>query len=179
MLVLQPWMFTAARPPFVNTLAWRPEQGTQVLVLEKAADAGGTSAMAGGHFYLGGGTAVQQATGHDDTPEEMYKYLVAVTPDPDHEKIRAYCEGSVEHFNWLESLGFQFERSFWPGKVVVPLQDVTLANGSGMSSTTIPVPVATVMNGKHIVAYHEKSGSEPGGPVVCGAIPAQTATASM
>ena len=94
--------------------------GAKVLVLEKAAAAGGTSAMAGGHFYLGGGTAVQQATGHDDTPEEMYKYLVAVTPEPDHEKIRAYCDGSVEHFNWLEDLGFQFERSFYPGKVVVP-----------------------------------------------------------
>jgi hypothetical protein len=66
-----------------------------------------------------------------------------------------------------------------PGKVVVPLQDVTLANGTGTSSTTIPVPLATVMNGKHIVAYHEKSGSEPGGPVVCGAIPAQAATAAM
>ena len=91
-----------------------------MLVLEKAAAAGGTSAMAGGHFYLGGGTAVQQATGHDDSPEEMYKYLVAVSPEPDHEKIRAYCDGSVEHFNWLEDLGFQFERSFYPGKVVVP-----------------------------------------------------------
>ncbi|BBY83625.1 FAD-binding protein [Mycolicibacterium pulveris] len=95
-------------------------EGASVLVLEKAAAVGGTTAMAGGHFYLGGGTAVQKATGHDDTPEEMYKYLVEVSPDPDHEKIRAYCEGSVEHFNWLESLGFQFERSFYPGKVVVP-----------------------------------------------------------
>ncbi|MBB4634296.1 hypothetical protein [Longimicrobium terrae] len=66
-----------------------------------------------------------------------------------------------------------------PGKVVVPLQDVTLANGTGTSSTTIPVPLATVMNGKHIVAYHEKSGTEPGSPVVCGAIPAQSATAAM
>ena len=94
--------------------------GANVLVLERAAAAGGTTSMAGGHFYLGGGTAVQQATGHDDTPEEMYKYLVAVAHEPDHEKIRAYCEGSVEHFNWLEDLGFQFERSFYPGKVVVP-----------------------------------------------------------
>ncbi|MGV0793765.1 FAD-binding protein [Mycolicibacterium sp. XJ1819] len=94
--------------------------GARVLVLEKAAAAGGTSSMAGGHFYLGGGTAVQQATGHDDSAEEMYKYLVAVSPDPDHDKIRAYCEGSVEHFNWLEDLGFQFERTFYPGKVVVP-----------------------------------------------------------
>jgi succinate dehydrogenase/fumarate reductase flavoprotein subunit len=94
--------------------------GAKVLVLEKAAAAGGTSAMAGGHFYLGGGTAVQQATGHDDSADEMYSYLVAVSPDPDHEKIRAYCDGSVEHFDWLEDLGFQFERSFYPGKIVVP-----------------------------------------------------------
>jgi 3-oxo-5alpha-steroid 4-dehydrogenase len=94
--------------------------GVRVLVLERAAAAGGTTALAGGHFYLGGGTAVQQATGHPDTAEEMYKYLVAVSRQPDHDKIRAYCDGSVEHFNWLEDLGFQFERSFYPGKVVVP-----------------------------------------------------------
>ncbi|WP_062540356.1 FAD-binding protein, partial [Mycobacterium celatum] len=90
-----------------------------VLVLERAAAAGGTTAMAGGHFYLGGGTAVQQATGHADSPEEMYKYLVAVSREPDHEKIRAYCDGSVEHFNWLEDLGFQFERSYYPEKAVI------------------------------------------------------------
>jgi succinate dehydrogenase/fumarate reductase flavoprotein subunit len=94
--------------------------GARVLVLERAAAAGGTTSMAGGHFYLGGGTAVQQATGHTDSADEMYKYLVAVSQEPDHEKIRAYCDGSVEHFNWLEALGFQFERSYWKGKVVVP-----------------------------------------------------------
>src|SRR5271165_7692787 len=94
--------------------------GARVLLLERAAVHGGTTCMAGGHFYLGGGTAVQQATGHEDSAEEMYKYLVAVSREPDHEKIRAYSDGSVEHFNWLEDLGFQFERSYVPGKVVVP-----------------------------------------------------------
>ncbi|WP_193048628.1 FAD-binding protein [Mycolicibacterium baixiangningiae] len=94
--------------------------GARVLVLEKAAAAGGTTSMAGGHFYLGGGTAVQQATGFEDSAEEMYKYLVAMSREPEHDKIRAYCEGSVEHFEWLENLGFQFERSYYPGKVVVP-----------------------------------------------------------
>ncbi|WP_041324638.1 FAD-binding protein [Mycobacterium marinum] len=93
--------------------------GARVLVLERAAAAGGTTSLAGGHFYLGGGTAVQQATGHSDTPDEMYKYLVAVSRQPDHAKIRAYCDGSVEHFNWLEDLGFQFERSYFPGKAVI------------------------------------------------------------
>ena len=103
--------------------------GASVLVLERAAAAGGTTSMAGGHFYLGGGTAVQQATGHDDSAEEMYKYLVAVSKDPDLEKIRAYADQSVEHFDWLEALGFQFERSFYPGKVVVP------PNTEGLSYT--------------------------------------------
>src|ERR1700742_2192 len=86
--------------------------GAQVLVLERAAVAGGTTSMAGGHFYLGGGTAVQQATGHSDSVEEMYKYLVAVSREPELDKIRAYCEGSVEHFNWLEELGVAFERTY-------------------------------------------------------------------
>ncbi|MEB3063711.1 MULTISPECIES: FAD-binding protein [Mycolicibacter] len=93
--------------------------GARVLVLERAAEAGGTTVMAGGHFYLGGGTAVQQATGHADSPDEMYKYLVAVSREPEHDKIRAYCDGSVEHFNWLEALGFQFERSYYPEKAVI------------------------------------------------------------
>jgi 3-oxo-5alpha-steroid 4-dehydrogenase len=88
-------------------------------VLERAAAAGGTTSMAGGHFYLGGGTAVQQATGHTDSADAMYKYLVAVSREPEHDKIRAYCDGSVEHFNWLEDLGFQFERSYFPGKAVI------------------------------------------------------------
>jgi succinate dehydrogenase/fumarate reductase flavoprotein subunit len=93
--------------------------GARVLVLERAAAAGGTTSMAGGHFYLGGGTAVQQATGHEDSPDEMYKYLVAVSREPELDKIRAYADGSVEHFNWLEDLGFQFERSYYPEKAVI------------------------------------------------------------
>lgn len=94
--------------------------GARVVLLERAAAAGGTTSMAGGHFYLGGGTEVQKATGHDDSPEEMYEYLVAMSREPELDKIRAYSDGSVEHFNWLEDLGFQFERSYYSGKVVVP-----------------------------------------------------------
>jgi hypothetical protein len=62
-----------------------------------------------------------------------------------------------------------------PGDVVVPLEDVTLANGTGSSSSTIQVPLATVMNGQHIVAYHAGQGESAGAPVVCGAIPAMAA----
>jgi len=93
--------------------------GARVVVLERAAIAGGTTSMAGGHFYLGAGTAVQRATGHDDSADEMAKYLTAVSLDPEPDKIRAYCDGSVAHFDWLESLGFEFERSYYPEKAVV------------------------------------------------------------
>jgi 3-oxo-5alpha-steroid 4-dehydrogenase len=96
--------------------------GASVLVLERAAVAGGTSALAGGHFYLGGGTVVQRATGHDDSPDQMYAYLMAVSPEPEPEKIRAYADGSVEHCDWLEGLGFEFERSYYPHKAVIQPQ---------------------------------------------------------
>jgi succinate dehydrogenase/fumarate reductase flavoprotein subunit len=93
--------------------------GARVLLLERAAVHGGTSSLSGGHFYLGGGTAVQRATGHEDSVEEMAKYLTATSKEPEPDKIRAYCESSVEHFDWLESLGFEFERSYYPEKAVI------------------------------------------------------------
>jgi 3-oxo-5alpha-steroid 4-dehydrogenase len=96
--------------------------GASVLVLERAAAAGGTTAMAGGHFYLGGGTVVQRATGFDDSPDDMFAYLMAVTPEPEVDKIRAYADGSAEHCDWLERLGFQFERSYYPEKAVIQPQ---------------------------------------------------------
>lgn len=95
------------------------QAGARVLVIDRGGRLSCTSAMAGGHFYLGGGTPVQQAAGFDDTPAEMAKYLAAVSPDCDPEKIRVYSEGSVEHFGWLESLGFEFERSYYPEKAAI------------------------------------------------------------
>ena len=37
------------------------------------------------------------ATGHQDTPDERYAHLMAVTPEPVADKIRAYADGSAEH----------------------------------------------------------------------------------
>src|ERR1044072_8543483 len=55
-----------------------PRSGARVLLLERAAVYGGTSAMAGGHFYLGGGTAVQKATGIEDSAEEGCRDVTGV-----------------------------------------------------------------------------------------------------
>ena len=93
--------------------------GAQVLIVERYSNFGGTSAVAGGHFYLGGGTPVQVASGFDDSPEEMEKFLNAITPDPIPDKIHDYAFDSVAHFHWLEAQGIEFERSFYPHKTIM------------------------------------------------------------
>lgn len=92
--------------------------GADVLVVERASGGGGASALSSGIFYLGGGTPVQKAFGYDDTPDEMYKFLMASTQAPNAELVRSFCDHNVEHFNWLEAQGVPFERSYFPGKAV-------------------------------------------------------------
>jgi len=100
--------------------------GADVLVLERASGGGGLTASAAGHLYLGGGTRVQQACGFEDSVDDMLAYLMAVTPEPDAEKIRLYCERSVDHFDWLVQQGVPFNDSFHPHKTVVQLTDECL-----------------------------------------------------
>jgi 3-oxo-5alpha-steroid 4-dehydrogenase len=64
------------------------DAGADVFIVERMGGAGGVSAMAGGLVYLGGGTPIQKACGFDDTPDEMFKCLMAACgPDPDEAKI--------------------------------------------------------------------------------------------
>jgi len=93
--------------------------GATVIGIERISGGTGSTAAAAGHFYLVGGTAVQQACGFEDDAEEMARYLEAVSVDPDHAKIRLYAEGSVDHFGWLERQGVPFDRSYYPQKNVV------------------------------------------------------------
>ena len=91
------------------------DAGADVLCLERAGAGGGTSANSGGLIYLGGGTPIQTAAGFDDDPDEMFKFLVAASsPGAEKDKIRLFCEDSVEHFHWFESQGVPFKRSFHP-----------------------------------------------------------------
>jgi succinate dehydrogenase/fumarate reductase flavoprotein subunit len=94
--------------------------GAEVLVIERASGGGGASSTSAGVFYLGGGTDVQRACGYADSAENMAKFLLANTSNPDEALLRRFCEGSVEHFHWLEAQGVPFERSGWPHKVFFP-----------------------------------------------------------
>ena len=64
------------------------ERGLEVLVIERSSGGGGASATSEGIFYLGGGTALQEACGYEDTPEQMYAFLRASTSCPDDERLR-------------------------------------------------------------------------------------------
>lgn len=90
--------------------------GADTLVLERASGGGGTSAMSGGVLYLGGGTALQTACGFEDSPEAMFAYLMASCgTSPDEAKVRAYCEGSVEHYDWVVAQGVPFKPTYYHG----------------------------------------------------------------
>lgn len=89
--------------------------GAEVLALERASGGGGTSALSGGVLYLGGGTPLQKECGFEDSPEEMFKYLMASCgPRPDEAKIRIYSEASVDHYHWLVDQGVPFKPVFYP-----------------------------------------------------------------
>ena len=89
------------------------EAGAGVLVLERASGGGGTSALSGGVLYLGGGTPIQRACGYEDDAEQMFRYLMASCgPRPDEAKIRAYCDGSVAHYDWLAGHGVPFKAAY-------------------------------------------------------------------
>jgi 3-oxo-5alpha-steroid 4-dehydrogenase len=97
------------------------EAGASVLVLERAGAPGGSSALSGGELYLGGGTSVQAACGFTDSAEEMFAFLTAALgPHADAEKLRLYCDGSVEHFDWLVAHGMQFNGSLYDGPTWMP-----------------------------------------------------------
>src|SRR4051794_20795708 len=89
------------------------QTGADVLAVERSGAPGGTSANSGGLIYLGGGTALQEACGFEDSPENMAAFLqVALGPGIDHGRLEAYCNGSPDHFDWLVSVGVPFRAKF-------------------------------------------------------------------
>jgi 3-oxo-5alpha-steroid 4-dehydrogenase len=114
--------------------------GAEVLVLERAGGGGGTSANSTGQIYLGGGTPIQEACGFEDSPEQMFRYLMASCgPRPDEGKIRAFCDGSVEHYHWLVAQGVPFKASFYGEGSYTPTDDCLSWSGSEQNTSYLPV----------------------------------------
>ncbi len=100
------------------------EAGASVLVVERSGAPGGSSALSGGEVYLGGGTSVQAACGFEDTADDMFAFLTAALgPHADPDKLRLYCDESVDHFTWLVEHGVEFRPSLYDAPTWMPSTD--------------------------------------------------------
>lgn len=103
--------------------------GAQCRIFEVAAGAGGSTALSGGEFYLGGngGTPAQQAAGFNDSTEDLYAYLMqAGGPGADAERVRLFADQALSHYAWLVAQGVPFKGSYHPRRTVEPVTDDTL-----------------------------------------------------
>ncbi len=112
------------------------ETGASVLVADRFTG-GGSTEMSGGVVYAGGGTELQKRAGSDDSPEEMYKYLLMETRDAvGEDTLRAFCDGSVGNLEWLRRLGVPFHPKGKALKTSYPPDDCTLYySGNELSSS--------------------------------------------
>ncbi len=120
--------------------------GASTLILERATRGGGATALSEGTIYFGGGTRVQKAAGFEDTLENMHAHMKgAAGPTADPEKVRLYCENSLEHFAFFESLGIEFKDTYYDEKVIFPPTDDCLIYSGNeqaypFSEEATPVP---------------------------------------
>lgn len=138
------------------------ENGADVLALERASGISGTTCAAGGVVYLGGGTRPQRANDFEDTPEEMFKYLMANTPAPSEEKLRLYCYESVSHFDWLGEHGVPFNDGYWRTKHHEPPSTDCLSWSGNEKAWPISESARPAPRGHKV----EHSGGEGGGLLV-------------
>lgn len=137
--------------------------GADTLVLERTGGWGGAAAMSGGFIYLGGGTPLQQALGFEDTPENMEKFLTAALgPGVDKDKIHDYCQGSVEHFNWLVAQGVPFKEEFWGEPGYEPPADQGLMFSGGENAAPFNTIADPAPRG-HLAWTKDKKLGEKGG----------------
>ena len=97
------------------------EAGADVTIFELASSSGGSTALSSAEVYMGGGTRVQKACGIEDDKEEMFKFLMMCGgKQADEAKVRAYCDGSVNHFDWLVAHGMPYKDSLYNHRAIMP-----------------------------------------------------------
>ena len=133
--------------------------GADVLVIERASGGGGASAISCGIFYLGGGTPVQTACGYHDTADNMYRYLEAAIEPSSTDALRAFCDGSVEHFHWLEAQGVPFERTSYDGKAMFLMSTECLMSTGNESVWPFRDLAEPVPRGHAVAEWGESAGS--------------------
>jgi fumarate reductase flavoprotein subunit len=107
------------------------QKGVSVILLEKEATTGGSSAICGGQIALAG-TDMQKAKGIADSKELLIQDLMNVGKQVNNKSlVEAYGENQLEYYDWLKKIGAKF---------------ITISAGSGQS-----VPRGHIVNaGEHL-----------------------------
>ena len=96
------------------------DQDHSVIAVDKTSG-GGATARSGGIFYAGGGTPIQKEAGIEDTPDNMFNYLIQETGDiVKKTTLRKFCKTSPENTQWLMDNGVQFNSSYYETKTSYP-----------------------------------------------------------
>ncbi|ROS04634.1 succinate dehydrogenase/fumarate reductase flavoprotein subunit [Sinobacterium caligoides] len=102
------------------------DAGSRVMIFEAASASGGSTALSSAEVYMGGngGTRVQRECGLEDKSEDMYNYLMQAGGDfADSAKVKNYVDGSVDHFDWLVSMGAKYKNSIYNERAIMAMTD--------------------------------------------------------
>lgn len=102
------------------------DAGSEVIIFEVSSESGGSTKLSSAEIYMGGngGTPIQNACGFEDSTEDMIAFLEATQGElGDKEKIRIYCENSLEHYHWLVDKGARYKESFHKERAIMALTD--------------------------------------------------------
>lgn len=72
-ILVQPWLMTTSRPPFVNSFDWRPETGLRLLVIDKADLSRRRWAQAPARAFFHTGTAWEEPDGTIRFDASLYR----------------------------------------------------------------------------------------------------------
>lgn len=118
------------------------DTGAQVVIIDRFSR-GGASRLSGGQVYAGGGTRQQTATGHQDSPDNMARYLSAETGGCVQDGlIEAFADASVDNMEWLQQKqGVPFSDTFAPIKSSQPPAGIGLCySGNERQYTSVADP---------------------------------------
>ena len=108
------------------------DAGAKVIVLEKTPTPGGSTSLCAGIFYAAG-TSLQKSEGVTDTPDEMYKYWMAIgngLSNPD--LVRVMADNAAPTFEWIKGLGAQFYTGINEYGGIPPIQKLEEDKGWGL-----------------------------------------------
>lgn len=111
--------------------------GATVMILEADDKLGGATRLSGGVVYAAG-TSVQKALGIEDSPQDMYDYIMTLNgwqTRPDI--VRLFAERSAASVEWLVSLGAEYQWVVKSGVDTVPRGHCTVGAGDTISRLLI------------------------------------------